>query len=230
MADLSSLSFRPAGLGGFNKKDVIAYVKALSDKHASEVKSLERALSESVKQKDMLSEKLASAKAECVALKYAFGDIDSLREALDSSENEVSSLKEKLAECEKALEKASSDAAALKEENAALKVEKEKSDEVLSRLEKEKQAVTELELEARIRARDSEESARSRIASIISTYQTEFAEAKDSFRHYKTSADRLITSTEDQLKDMLTLFGELESELELSEKAFEKLSADPAEK
>lgn len=231
MADLSSLSFRPAGLGGFNKKDVIAYVKTLSDQHAAALKRLERSLSDAEKQNAALDEKLAACEAERNALSSRYNDTDAelsdLRALYNAAQSEVDSLRASLAETEKALREAAQRADALEKENADLRGEKEAADTVLSRLEKEKQAVTELELEARLRARDSEASARSRIAAIITAYQQEFSEAKDAFRHYKSSADKLIVSTEEQLKDMLSLFGELESELELSEKAFEKLSADP---
>ena len=286
MENFSSPSFRSAGLGGFNKKDVTAYIRALSESYESEKADLEAACAKATREKEALenknislsrelgmlrmlkdedrskessrAEELDALKAENASLR------EELQKAAEALDAEKAALAEALREAEEArdaekealaaeyrkneeafgLEKASladelrksgealagaeEKAAALEADKRSLSQELEKSGAVMAQLEAEKKIIADLEVEARLRAKRTEDQARERIASLVAVYQKEFTGAKDSFRSYKSSADQLIGSTSSYLKELTALFESMEKELSISESAFEKLSEDPS--
>ena len=229
MNDLSGLRFR-SSMNGFRKKDVTQYIDALTRNAAAEKAGLEDALAGEKERSALLDGKLAAASEASAALEKEAADLraerDLLREELESAKGEIASLsgaKDGLAgELASLKDKLSS----LESEKAALEKRCADFESREKALDNELRVVTELELAARIRAEESEASARERAAAIMEQCRKDFADTRSVVDHYKADTDVMIGSAEKHLSTLQSLIEEFRRDMDSSKKGLDEFTLD----
>ena len=213
MPDTNGNSFRSAGFGGFNKKDVVAYIQEQTRKYTKQISTLEKSLDEAVSAKKSLQ-------SEC---EMTQASLDKMILRVDELEKEAA----ELPLLKRALEDSEAEKTALKEELDQLKAETGDIMALKAKLEGEKAALIQMEVEARLRADKLETDARDKAEELASRYNKEVADAIRIFGHFKGNADTMLLSASEQLKSILALFADMEKELMTSGSAFEALNTEP---
>ena len=231
MNDLSGLRFR-SSMNGFRKKDVVQYIDALSKNAAAEKAGLEDALTEEKERSGLLDGKL---KASEEALASSEKEKALLKEECSRLTTELESAKGSLASRDGELQGLRSELSALKEKLSALESEKAelqaRCTDYESRsaaLEAEKRVVTELELAARLRAEESEASAKERAAAIMEKCRQDFADKRSVVDHYKADTDVMIGSAEKHLSSLQSLIEDFKHDMDESKKGLDEFSLDDA--
>lgn len=232
MNDLSGLRFRTS-LGGFRKKDVAQYIEALSKDAEARKAELEDSLAEERQKMSALAEELAEARA-------AIDTLDGEKAALSE---EIQSEKARLAKAEADAEAVAVEKKALLDEISLLEErirtltgENEKLAARISdferreaSLEEAKRVVTDLEMAARMRAEESEASAKRRAAAILEEYQKEFDDTRMVVDHYKADTDVMIDSAEKHISSLQSLIEEFKRDLASSKEGLDGIRLDTAE-
>ncbi|MBR5743481.1 MAG: hypothetical protein IKX85_06710 [Clostridia bacterium] len=224
MNDLSGLRFRTS-LGGFRKKDVAQYIDALSRDSEAQKAELEDSLAEERQKMSALADELAEARA-------AIGSFEDEKKSLTE---EIRSGEERLAKAQTDAEEAAGEKKALLDEIALLQEriktltgENEKLSARISdfenreaSLEEAKRVVTDLEMAARLRAEESEASAKRRAAAILEEYQKEFDDTRMVVDHYKADTDVMIDSAEKHISSLQSLIEEFKRDLASSKEGLD---------
>lgn len=213
MPDTNGNSFRNAGFGGFNKKDVVAYIQEQTRKYTKQISTLEKSLNEAVTEKKELQVELSATKVELDRMTLRVNE-------LEEKSKEFSTVKKTLEEKESKLQN-------MQEELEKLRNEVTAVHDLQAKLEGEKAALVQMEMDARFRADKLETDARDKAELLANRYTREVADAISVFTHFKANADTMILSANEQLQSILTLFSEMEKELMTSGQMFENLANVP---
>ncbi|MBQ1272209.1 MAG: hypothetical protein IIY12_01780 [Clostridia bacterium] len=211
MPEPNGNSFRSAGFGGFKKKDVVAYIQEQTRKYTKQISTLEKSLDEAVSEKKALQN-------EQEATQVTLNSLTSRVEELEKEAAEAAVLRTALAEVQ-------TEKAALQKELDLLKKEAGDIFAMKTKLEVEKAALVQMEVEARLRADKVETDARDKAEELANRYSREVADAIRVFTHFKGNADTMLLSASEQLRSILALFSEMEKELLASGSVFEDLSS-----
>ena len=229
MNDLSGLRFR-SSLNGFRKKDVSQYIDALSRNAAAEKAGLEDALAEEKEKSALLDGKLTAAAEASASLAKEAAE---LRAEQERTAKELEAAKEELSALRSEAEKLSEELALAKERLSSLESEKAALENRVAdfegkekALDNEMRVVTELELAARIRAEESENSAKERAAAIMEKCRRDFADTRSVVDHYKADTDVMIGSAEKHLSSLQSLIEDFKRDMDSSKKGLDEFSLD----
>ena len=229
MNDLSDFRFR-SSLNGFRKKDVAQFIDALSRNAAAEKAELEETLAAEREKNGDLVEKLSLSEAriselekEAAALREECdrlnSDLEGVRKAVSAISDERQGLKYEITVLKEKT-------ASLENENAELSKKCAGYEEKARALDEEKRIVTELELAARLRAEESEASAKRRAALLLEEYQRELDDKRSVVDQYKADTDEMIDSAEKQISSLQSLIEEFRRSMTSSKKGLDGLAED----
>ncbi len=157
-------TFKGSLFGGFNREDVIDYIKKTSAESTARIESLESDIDKLCAQEDKLRVQLDCAENEKSKLKErlerATNNLTDARASLDSANNDLSILR---AEAEVMRE----ELATLRAENASLRAESASFRPMAEQYSTVKEHLAGIELDAHQRAEEYERSVRARLAAAI---------------------------------------------------------------
>ena len=138
-------TFKGSLFGGFNREDVIDYIKKTSAESTARIESLEGDIDKLCAQEQELRTQVSTLRGE--------NDRDTLRAALDAANDELTALR--------------AEAEALRAENASLRAENDKLRPMAEQYSTIKEHLAGIELDAHQRAEEYERGVHERLAALI---------------------------------------------------------------
>jgi len=219
MGESNGFTFRSAGLGGFNKKDVIAYIEMLTVQFREKEASDKQAYASLEKENLSLRDSYDALLLEFNTVKSELVAQAELEKQIESKQSENERLTHRVDELSAENERLSTQ----------LKVVEENlSDHVadLNTLNLEKQAITELELAAKLRAAQIEKESREKISLMVDCCQQGFDQATEAFTAFTQTSSEMIHSACQQLDAINALFSDVNDKLMQSRSNIDRLAKD----
>jgi len=218
MGESNDLTFRNAGLGGFNKKDVIAYIEKLTAQFRQTESSNQQAYSALEKEAASLRDTVSSLQKELQDIKARLSKQDEL---LAESE----SLKQKNRALSDENQRLLSENKQLSDSFLSVKEELVLQDEKLAVVSREKQAIADLEIAAKLRAEQIKKDSHEQIALMFSCCQQSFDDASEAFKQFRATASEMIDSTKKQIESIDSLFSDVNNRLTHSRSTIDGLAS-----
>ena len=151
-------TFKGSLFGGFNREDVIDYIKKTSAESTARIESLEGDIDKLCAQEQELRTQVSTLRGE----NDTAAERDTLRAALDTANDELTALR--------------AEAEALRAENASLRAENDKLRPMAEQYSTIKEHLAGIELDAHQRAEEYERSVHERLAAMIAPIATAFSQ------------------------------------------------------
>lgn len=185
MDNASKKIFKTAVVGGFNREDVAAYIEHLTNQHVEEMQELRNELKAAAaqniaekEQNDALSKEKAELEARVAELAQCAQDREEIYETLQNAQGVNERLSSKLGEAE-------AQVAALQKERDSMAKRIADYVSMEQELNKSKEHIADLELDAMRRAGEVEDAARARMQEEIEKHRAEMQEEEQKLRAYR---------------------------------------------
>lgn len=177
MPDINK-NLRRTLFGGFNSRDVVAYIDRLTEVHRTETVELRRELERTAAERD-------------AALRKG-GDADGIRSELETASAALAERTAELADASTERDALASELAEVRERLARYEEADMQLEQKLAELERVKARVTDIELEAHERACRIEQEAQSRADAAKCEASRLVAEARDKYAYARREAERAV--------------------------------------
>lgn len=218
MDNASKKAFKKSAFGGFKREDVVNYIASLSAEHAAEMDKIREELKVAATQNVELKNELSEITAERNELIKKLEDYEQISAALADAKEEIA----KLSELKERLEA----------ENSELKISCNKMFSELDaykikeqEINKSKERIADLELEARRRVSEAEESARVKMAQDAERQRADMEAQVSEFNAYR---DEKYAEVERNISDISKAYQNTKAAVGAFKTGFKGVVADLA--
>ncbi len=197
-------TFKGSLFGGFNREDVIDYIKKTSAESTARIESLEGDIDKLCAQEQELRTQVSTLRGENDRLTQEHSDTaaerDTLRAALDTANDELTALR--------------AEAEALRAENASLRAENDKLRPMAEQYSTIKEHLAGIELDAHQRAEEYERGVHERLAAMIGDCRAHCDSVLSTLGNTCISVTGELRRAENSISSLPTAFNALRAGLE----------------